>query len=204
MRLRQWTFVVAMTAAALPGAAMAQTLQDRVGALEKKVEEQSKGVAGALGLDFHGLVAVDYMYVLNNPDSHQAQERVFDNDANSFTLNQANLWFGRQRENEDFGFAASLDFGKTAEVVGGATRWSNSSSNTESNNSFELREAYLTYKVPVGDGITLKAGKFVTLHGAEVNKNYNSLNYSGSNSILFGYAIPFTHTGIMASFPIGD
>jgi hypothetical protein len=204
MRIRSLLGIAAGALLALPGGAFAQTIQERLSDLEKKVEEQGRGVAGALGVDVHGLVAGDYLYNFNDPDSHTNQVRVFDEDANSFTLNQANLWVGRQKEDESVGFATSLDFGKTAEVVGRATRWSGGSGSGESSDSFELREAYLTYKAPIGDGVTFKAGKFVTLHGAEIIKNYNGFNYTVSNSILFGYSIPFTHTGVMASFPLGE
>lgn len=184
---------------AVPTLAAAQTLQERVAALEKKID--AKSVAEALGVDIHGLVAVDYMYDTNSPDHEDTNLRVFDGKSNSFTLNQANLRISRQREKEDFGFVLNMDFGETAEVVGGATDWD---SDSESSNSFELREAFLTYKVPFGEEVVLKAGKFVTMHGAEIIKDYNNFNPTISNSFLFGYAIPFTHTGLMLSFPMGE
>lgn len=191
---------------ACPVAGIAQTgVQERLSALEKRVESQGRGVAGALGLDIHALVAVDYVFNTNNPDVSEGPEnrlRLFDDENNSFTLNQANLRFSRERENEDFGFVASIDFGKTAEVLNQATWWKRSGPGTGDN--FELREAFVTYKAPIGDGVTIKAGKMVTLHGAEVVKEYNNLNPTISNSFLFAYAIPFTHTGAMASFPLGD
>lgn len=184
---------------AVPSLAAAQTLQERVAALEKKID--AKSVAEALGVDIHGMVAVDYMYDTNSPDHQDTNLRVFDGKSNSFTLNQANLRFSRQREKEDFGFVVNMDFGETAEVVGMATDWD---SDSESSNSFELREAYLTYKIPFGEEVVLKAGKMVTLHGAEVIKEYNNFNPTVSNSFLFGYSIPFTHTGLMLSFPMGE
>lgn len=208
MGVRKVAIMGLATALALPGltAGAETSVQDRLDALEKKVEAQGRGVAAALGIDIHGLVAIDYMYNMNNPkapgDYSDNSGRVFDTDSNSFTVNQANLRFSRERENEDFGFVTSLDFGKTADVVREATWWSKDEKG--SSNSFELREAFVTYKAPIGDGVTLKAGKMVTVHGAEVIKDYNRVNPTISNSFLFGYAIPFTHTGIMASFPAGD
>ena len=83
------------------------------------------------------------------------------------------------------------------------TCWDSDCDGSESDNSFELREAYLTYKAPIGD-VTFKAGKFVTLLGYEVIKSYNSFNHNVSNSIMFGYAIPFTHTGLLANIPVGE
>jgi hypothetical protein len=44
----------------------------------------------------------------------------------------------------------------------------------------------------------------VTLHGAEVIKSYNNINYNITNSILFGYSIPYTHTGVMGSYAFTD
>ncbi len=45
---------------------------------------------------------------------------------------------------------------------------------------------------------TLSAGKFVTLAGAEVIRSPDNTNFS--RSILFGYAIPFTHTGARLTY----
>jgi predicted porin len=60
----------------------------------------------------------------------------------------------------------------------------------------------VTYKAPIGKGLDLKAGKFVTLHGAEVIRRTG--NFNVSRSLAFGFAIPFTHTGIMATYPVND
>jgi hypothetical protein len=50
----------------------------------------------------------------------------------------------------------------------------------------------------------MKLGKFVTLHGAEVIKTWDNINYNISNSILFGWAIPFTHTGVLFNYALTD
>jgi hypothetical protein len=63
---------------------------------------------------------------------------------------------------------------------------------------FDLQEAYGSYKIPVGSGLTVKAGKFVTLLGYEVIESPNNLNFS--RSFLFGFAIPLTHVGALASY----
>ncbi len=56
--------------------------------------------------------------------------------------------------------------------------------------SIDLTQAYLSL---ASGQFTLIAGKFETLAGAEVIEGPNNLNFS--RSILFGYAVPFTHTG---------
>jgi putative OmpL-like beta-barrel porin-2 len=71
--------------------------------------------------------------------------------------------------------------------------------NTE---KFDLEEAYLSGTIPVGGGLTLKGGKFVTLLGYEVIESPNNLNFS--RGYLFGLAIPLTHTGGLASYTFTD
>ncbi len=190
-----------------------KTLDQRVHELEKKVD-QSNPLA-TLGITVHGLVAVDYLYDINRPDVPAASSptggsvtspnlRSFENEKNSFILNQGNLHFERQPDNLP-GFVTDLNFGKTADVVNNATHFSGSATSLGNGTDFfDASQFYLSYTVPVGNGIKLKAGRFVTLMGAEVIKTYNSLNYNVTNSILFGFAIPFTHTGVMGTYAFSD
>jgi Putative beta-barrel porin-2, OmpL-like. bbp2 len=62
----------------------------------------------------------------------------------------------------------------------------------------DLQEAYGSYKFDVGSGLTLKAGKFVTLLSYEVIESPNNLNFS--RSYLFSFAIPLTHVGALATY----
>ena len=66
--------------------------------------------------------------------------------------------------------------------------------NTE---KFDLQEAYASYRFPLAEGLTLKAGKFVTVHGYEVIEAPNNLNFS--RSFLFTFAVPLTHVGALAT-----
>jgi len=63
---------------------------------------------------------------------------------------------------------------------------------------YDLQEAYGMYKFPLGSGLTLKAGKFVTLLSSEVIEAPNNLNFS--RSFLFSFAIPFTHVGALLTY----
>jgi hypothetical protein len=53
-----------------------------------------------------------------------------------------------------------------------------------------VTQAYLAYQL---GKLSVQAGKYETLAGAEVIENPSNLNIS--RSILFGFAVPFTHTG---------
>jgi hypothetical protein len=66
---------------------------------------------------------------------------------------------------------------------------------TANNNAFDVTQAYLSY---TGGPITLIGGKFATLAGAEVIEDPADANVS--RSILFGFAIPFTHTGARLTY----
>jgi hypothetical protein len=66
----------------------------------------------------------------------------------------------------------------------------------------DLQEAYLSYKIPLGNGLTLKGGKFVTLLGYEVIESPNDLNFSRGN--LFIYSSPLTHVGALVSYAVTD
>ncbi len=57
-------------------------------------------------------------------------------------------------------------------------------------NGFDVTQAYLAYTL---GKLTVQGGKFETLAGAEVIESPSDLNFS--RSILFGFAVPFTHTG---------
>jgi hypothetical protein len=208
-----WAALVVLAGAGIPQLARGDgdqpSIQDRVTALEKDAKDTQKTITEKLGVAIHGLVAVDYLYDINRPSGGaQPALRVFENKKNSFLLNQGNIHVERQPES-GLGFVVDLDFGETANVVNNATffgRTDKGGNNITGNGTdfFDARQFYLTYTVPVGSGIKLKAGRFVTLAGAEVIKSYNNLNYNVTESILFGFSIPFTHTGIMASYAFND
>ena len=62
----------------------------------------------------------------------------------------------------------------------------------------DLQEAYASYLIPIGSGLTVKAGKFVTLLGYEVIESPNNLNFS--RSFLYSFSIPLTHVGALLSY----
>ena len=61
-----------------------------------------------------------------------------------------------------------------------------------------LKEAYFSYLAPVGSGLQVDVGKFVTPMGAEVIESKDNWNYS--RGLLFTYAIPLYHFGVRAKY----
>ena len=48
----------------------------------------------------------------------------------------------------------------------------------------------------------MRRREFVTLLGEEIIPTYSNQNYNESHSYIFGFGIPFTHTGIRAQTPL--
>ncbi len=110
--------------------------------------------------------------------------RVFDTSDKSVMLNAINL---QLIHNGTLGGKIELTAGQDADVL---ASWP-----TANNNSFDITNAYVSY---TAGAFQLQAGKFSTLAGAEVIESPSNLNFS--RSILFGYAVPFTHTGLRLTY----
>ena len=83
------------------------------------------------------------------------------------------------------GFRADLDFGKTADLV--------AAYEPESDGQEIYKHIQQAYVSLLTGKVQWDVGKFVTPIGAEVIESQDNWNYT--RSILFGYAIPFYHTG---------
>lgn len=126
-------------------------------------------------------------------------DRVFDIDRNKVNLQSIDLQLASTPEN-GFGGLLDVTLGKDADTIaayGTIDRQRGPANGV--NKRADLTQAFVHY----GAGpLTVIAGKFATLSGAEVIKSPANTNYS--RSILFGYAIPFTHTGVRATYKVSD
>jgi hypothetical protein len=191
-----------------------QTIGETVGSLGKSVDDIRTNLATNLGIQVHGLADVTYDYNLNHPNTSNGskggpnptapggclnQLRAFDADCNTYSLAQFNLHIARVSDG-GVGFVTDLNFGELANVMAASTRYSNLNPGPVSNNMFDLTQAYLTYTVPVGTGINLQGGRFVTLLGEEVIPTYSNQNFNESRGLLFTLGEPLTHTGIRGTY----
>jgi len=166
---------------------------------EDRIRKLEAGYSLLNGIKFGGMIYGSYNYNLNNPDSKNNTLDLFDTRANNFTLDLAQLSVSKEEEG-GVGFKILLDYGHTAALI--QSDWTGDGTFSNGTSNFALQEAYITYTAGIGKGLGLKAGKFVTLLGAEVIES--PFNYNISRSFLFGYAIPFTNTGALLSYPIID
>jgi hypothetical protein len=116
----------------------------------------------------------------------------------SFNLNQAAITVSKQPK-EGFGGLVNLTAGQDANVISSWGAGNKGGLPYANNHDFDVTQAYASY---AGGPVTVIAGKFATLAGAEVIAGPSNTNYS--RSILFGYAIPFTHTGVRLTFAASD
>jgi Putative beta-barrel porin-2, OmpL-like. bbp2 len=144
-------------------------------------------------LSFNAFIESGYLYNLDRPSTRKNVLRVFDAEDNTFSVSVAELTLQKTASSPgDLGFRTDLDFGG---VLPGRTV-----SSGDLPGNFDLRQAYASWIAPVGSGLRLDAGKFVTHVGYEVIDGWDNYNDNYSRSFLFNYAIPFTHTGAKLSY----
>lgn len=150
-----------------------------------------------LNLSLYGFVSTSYTQNFNNPSSGTNQNRIFDGDSNSFRPNLAQLVLEKEAKgdgslDERAGFRLKLNFGEDAKFTGGNT----------GADEFDFQEAYVQFIAPIGNGLTLQAGRMNTLIGYEVIESYVNPNYS--RSFMFGMGEPFTVTGLRGSYDFNE
>ncbi len=128
-----------------------------------------------------------------------------DKAADTFSMNAAKLWFEKAANPEGgAGFRIDLMMGSDVQYYFNNLTQDNGSA---SSTAFAFEQAYVQYIAPLcfwSDSkvlphtIDIKAGRMVTLAGNEVIEG--PFNWNISRSVSFGYAIPFTHTGVRVSY----
>jgi hypothetical protein len=161
-----------------------------------------KSVFDNMRLKFGGWVAQSYTFNTDSPSDRLNAARVFDDRSNDYRFNQFLVYFERElSDGKDFdiGGRVELMYGSDARFIHQKGLADNIDDNTV---QFDPVQFYALLRAPIGNGLTFKVGKYATTLGAEViNAPDNALF---SRSYLFGYAIPFTHTGVQANYPISD
>lgn len=161
-------------------------------------QEPSTSLSGLLGpTTLSGFVDVYYGENFNNPASQTNSLRFFDGGTNQFGLNLVELVLDKQPDpnNSRTGYHVGLGFGQAMNAVNGTDH-------AGLDFSQYLKEAYFSYLAPVGKGLQVDIGKFVTPHGAEVIETKDNWNYS--RGLLFTYAIPYYHFGMRAKYSFND
>ncbi len=143
-----------------------------------------------------GFVDSGYTFNVEHPNDQKNRFRCFDTNANSFMLDNAQIMLEKTANDKSIaGFRFKLSTGSDAGVL-------SATDGISGGPSFNLTEGYVEVLAPLGKGLDIKLGKFVTNAGYEVIEAKDDFNYS--RSLLFTWAIPFNHTGIRASYQLLD
>lgn len=140
------------------------------------------------GISLSGLVSSSFYRSSGYNSFHQ-----FDIRHDSFQLDQAAFTIAYQPK-EGFGAVVNLTAGEDMRVLNTAEQ----NLDRLSSNTFNVTQAYAQY---ASGPLTLMAGKFLTLAGAEVLAPTGNTNFS--RSLLF-YTEPMTHTGLRLSYAVSD
>jgi len=124
----------------------------------------------------------------------------FDVQNNDFNVNAVKIALEKALPDKNewaAGFRIDTMYGSDAKILGATDTALGSGAS-----SVYLEQALVKFRIPVGNGLDIYAGKFVTFLGYEVIESPANLNFS--RGLLFTNAIPLTHTGVYADYKFND
>jgi hypothetical protein len=174
------------------------------------VEESKGGFLRTAMSDIQmgGYVEAQFINKVGEPQQNGNVGRsLTDKAADTFSMNAAKLWFEKLANPEGgAGFRIDMMMGSDVPYYFNNMRGSYGNTTPE---AFAFEQAYVQFIAPLGfwsnsnvlpHTVDVKAGRMVTLAGNEVIEG--PFNWNISRSVSFGYAIPFTHTGVRASYTL--
>lgn len=169
-------------------AAHAQTAPAAPAAAAPAVPSLGAVIGATQGLTVTGYVAASYTHFDTTPALRQ-----FDTTQNGFTFNQAALTVSYLPAS-GAGAAVTLIGGSDAQIIRNGEL-----SGSTTSAQFDVLNAYAQYAT---GPVTVMAGKFSTLAGAEVVSPV--ANSEISRSMLFTLMEPISHTGVRAAYAVSD
>jgi Putative beta-barrel porin-2, OmpL-like. bbp2 len=191
------------------GSAEAQTAAPAAPAPAAEAAPAAPAPPQVMGMDFTGYVDVGLQsystgqgkFDSTTPNGKQfANARTFDFANDQVQLQNVSL---RLNKTPDVGFGGMIDLtlGQDADTIAAyGTIDKHKGPAGGANQEYDITQLYGYY----GFNSKLSAifGKYATHAGQEVITSRDDTNFS--RSILFGYAIPFTHTGVRATYKASD
>lgn len=140
-----------------------------------------------------------YAYNFDNPIGRVNLLRAYDVSSNAFSLNQADVVIENAPDpanGKRFGARLDLQFGQATETLQG-----NAANEPRPEIYRNIFQAYGTYVVPIGSGLSVDFGKWASSLGIEGNFTKDQINYSRSYWFNF---LPFYHMGARAHYQFND
>ncbi|MBA3492871.1 MAG: outer membrane beta-barrel protein, partial [Gammaproteobacteria bacterium] len=186
-----------------------EELKQRLGELEERLEEKEAAPAPAAAeaglpdwlksIEVHSFLSVGYVYNFNDPGSNINTQRFFDSRHNSFRLDDFEFSLLRAAKDPgSVGFRFDMDVGSSIpRVIHSVGLFENEVDPVTGGldpTDIDIRQAFVSYNAPLGNGLTIDLGKYITHFGLEVIEGWPGYNDNYSRSYDFAFAIPFTHT----------
>lgn len=140
-----------------------------------------------------------YGYNFNRPIGRVNLLRAYDVLSHAISLNQASVIFEHAPDvaaGRRFGARVDLQFGQATETLQG-----NPLNEPRPQIYRNIFQAYGTYVVPIGKGLTVDFGKWASSLGIENNYTKDQMNYS--RSFWFNF-LPFYHMGVRANYRFNE
>ena len=186
--------------------------------LKKVIEDQGINYVETAqkGITLSGYVDTSYTEQFGGHGTgfgaNQANLHQFDTQNDNFNLNAVKIALEKALPDKNdwaAGFRIDTILGADARYLGDAGFQSSSSgavgngtSGATNGSGFALEQALVKFRIPVGNGLDIYAGKFVTFLGYEVIESPANPNFS--RGLLFTNAIPLTNTGVYADYKFND
>jgi hypothetical protein len=194
MILNKWTLALASAGVISSGLAL-------------RAEEQHQVMTALSQTTLSGYVDTSAIWSPGGPNGVLAG-RTFDGTADKldgFNLHAVKLVLEKPLDEGQWsaGYKADLVFGPDANYYGTVANGAVNSTvgGGADAQDFNIKQAYVALRAPVGNGLDIKLGVWDTLIGYEVFESVNNPNFSRS----YGFFIePTHHTGVLLSYHVAD
>ncbi|OGW16026.1 MAG: hypothetical protein A3K09_01295 [Nitrospinae bacterium RIFCSPLOWO2_12_FULL_47_7] len=160
-------------------------------------------------IEVHGFVSSSYFNHLNaDPSdtvSRRTNFRAFDFSHNSFKFDVGILSLKKDAAKPgDIGFRTDIAYGFSVPQISKSAPGLVTTTGAQiTSDNFDVIQGYVSYNAPIGNGLRMDLGKFVTNIGVEVIPGPDGWNNHYSSSWLFTYG-PYTHSGLRGVYTFNE
>lgn len=159
----------------------------------------------SIKLKFRGWVETGFTGNPGDPHNHSNFPVAFNDGANQFNLHQVYAYIEKEidpgKNSWDIGMRADLLYGTDAKFVK-TSSFDSTILGDNPKHQLVFPQLYVNLYAPIGNGVSMSVGHFYTIIGYESPMSPN--NFFFSHAYTMRYAEPFTHMGIMLSYPVND
>ncbi|MBE7526697.1 MAG: porin [Burkholderiales bacterium] len=161
--------------------------------------------APAIKLKFGGWVETGFTGNPHSPHNKSNYPVSFNDGANQFKLHQIYAYIEKEIDTSgnawDIGMRADLLYGTDAKFSA-TTNFDTTILGANPKHQLVFPQLYANLYAPIGNGLTLTVGHFYTLIGYESVMSPN--NFFFSHAYTMRYGEPFTHMGMLLSYPVNS